>query len=196
VGGVGLFLQRTDVWELPFLRFRWRRVRSVFELHPCRSVQRFSLISRGSRPVPWIVNELEVSETDGSADVAFRPVGDSSFGRLEDAVDRRPATFARAPTISSGTRLTIELAAPRDRPFRVEMSHGEEHDAFPYSFVVQEEPGGYFRGNLNDPSYIPFRKSFRTSMRVSGVAPQALPLAVGLALLAGLALGRPPRCQR
>ena len=193
MGGIGLFFQRRDVWELPFLKFRFRRIRSVFDLYPYHPVRRFSLISRGSKAAPWMMSEVTLSEMDGSADIGFRLVGDGSFSRFGDAVDGRPSSFASSPTIAPGQRLTIELDRQRDTPFRVEIDHGEEHDAFPHSLVVQEEPGGYFGGNLNDPSYIRFVKSFRVSTRVAGLELQALPLLLGLGLLGVLALARPGR---
>lgn len=181
-GSIGTFFSRRDVWELPFLKFAARDVTTVFTLAPREPIQTIAFISRGRKAGPWVINSIKITEADGVSTVPFHVIGDDSWHLSDDQKRARNTTGLRSQAINPGTRLILSLDSAHEGVVNVEMSHGGNHEGFPHSYVVQSEPGKYFRGNLNDPSYIPFSKGFRCFNQIAGLERGVMPLVAGISL--------------
>jgi len=183
MGSIGTFLERRDVWELPFIKFASRDVATIFTLKPHKAIQSFSFISRGSKAVPWVIRGIKITELDGKGKLDFYVIGDDSWNLSDDQKHATNNIMLRTHRITSGTKLILSLDRKHEGGLKIEMNHGKDHVGFPYSYVIQQEPGTYFRGNGNDRSYIPFKKSFHISNRISGLEKSVILLIVSVILL-------------
>ena len=103
-------------------------------------------------------------------------------------MDFTRGTFAVVPKIRTGDRIRIKLAEEIKGPFVLETGHENRIFDIPMQLVLQKAGGSYFGGNLNDPSYIPFKKEYRARNVIKGVNEKKfLPFITGLLLFIGLA---------
>ena len=63
------------------------------------------------------------------------------------------------PLEKSGASFVLLLEEKKSKDFSIEIDYGDRGLNLPMQIVLQTEKGKYFRGNLNDKSYIPFKKT-------------------------------------
>jgi hypothetical protein len=187
-GSLNTLFRRSDLWELPVLRFGERRVSTLITLRdkpPSRSID---IIARGHQPYAWTVVDLRVRNRFTREDIPITLDCDHTFINCQAALDRNRETFAQSTPIRSGQHLRISFNEIPSGPVQIELAHGRFLHDIPQSLVLQQSGGNYFGGSFHDPSYIDFDRTYKTRSPLVGIAPLRLGLlAAGLILLFKLA---------